>query len=112
MKKNTTKNRVLRAIVFIAIAAAAVAAVMFLWNYLVPAITGWAAINYWQALGLMVLGRLVTGGFRKPKSNKRSSRNEDGHFHPQHAHHHFEGMSKEEKREHIKRFMSMKKEAN
>lgn len=38
-------------------------AVMFLWNTLVPAIIGLPMINYWQALGLFVLCRLLFGGF-------------------------------------------------
>ncbi|MDR1865187.1 MAG: hypothetical protein LBR08_06405 [Bacteroidales bacterium] len=49
----------------LAIAAVAVfsAAVMFLWNMLVPDIFGLAVINFWQALGLLVLSRLLLGGF-------------------------------------------------
>jgi len=35
-----------------------------LWNWLVPAIIGWHAIGFWQAVGLLVLTRLLFGGFR------------------------------------------------
>jgi hypothetical protein len=35
--------------------------VMSLWNWLVPAVIGWKAIDFWQALGLLVLTRLLFG---------------------------------------------------
>ncbi|MDR2868492.1 MAG: hypothetical protein LBV46_03010, partial [Bacteroidales bacterium] len=35
-----------------------------LWNALIPAIFGLVCINFWQALGLLVLGRMLFGGFR------------------------------------------------
>ena len=38
--------------------------VMLLWNWLVPPITGWHAIEFTQALGLLVLCRILFGGFR------------------------------------------------
>ncbi len=50
---------------FILIFAALVGATMLLWNALLPAIFGVVAITYWQALGLLVLGRLLFGGFGK-----------------------------------------------
>jgi Ca2+/H+ antiporter, TMEM165/GDT1 family len=37
---------------------------MHLWNFLMPAIFGLRIITFWQAVGLMVLGRLLFGGFR------------------------------------------------
>lgn len=36
--------------------------VMSLWNWLVPALFGLRAIGYWQALGLVVLSRILFGG--------------------------------------------------
>jgi hypothetical protein len=36
-------------------------AVMYLWNWLVPAIVGWKSIDFWQALGLLVLSRILFG---------------------------------------------------
>lgn len=40
-------------------------AVMGLWNALLPALFGVPLITFWQALGLLVLGRLLFGfGFR------------------------------------------------
>ena len=37
--------------------------VMNLWNWLMPAIFGWHAINFWQALGLLLLSKILFGGF-------------------------------------------------
>ena len=39
------------------------ALVMLLWNWLVPPIFGWSAIGFWQALGLLLLCRILVGGF-------------------------------------------------
>ena len=39
--------------------------VMLLWNWLLPSIFGIAAINYWQALGILVLSKILFGGFGK-----------------------------------------------
>ena len=36
--------------------------VMRLWNWLAPQITGWRQITFWQALGLLVLCRILFGG--------------------------------------------------
>src|SRR5579862_9212025 len=38
--------------------------VMVLWNWLAPAVFGFHEINFWQALGLLVLSKLLFGGFR------------------------------------------------
>jgi hypothetical protein len=50
------------------IAALAVAAfsfaVMSLWNVLMPALFAAKAISFWQALGLLVLSKILFGGFR------------------------------------------------
>jgi hypothetical protein len=37
--------------------------VMHLWNWLVPALFGLHMITFWQALGLLVLCRILFGGF-------------------------------------------------
>jgi hypothetical protein len=39
------------------------AAVMLLWNWLMPSMFGLAVINFWQALGLLALGRILFGSF-------------------------------------------------
>jgi len=33
-----------------------------LWNWLLPALFGWREITFWQALGLLVLCRILFGG--------------------------------------------------
>jgi hypothetical protein len=38
-------------------------AVLWLWNWLIPAIFGLHAISFWQALGLLVLSKILFGGF-------------------------------------------------
>lgn len=38
--------------------------VMSLWNALLPGIFAVRAITFWQALGLLVLSKLLFGGFR------------------------------------------------
>lgn len=37
--------------------------VMSLWNWLIPPIFGWQTISYWQAVGLLILTRILFGGF-------------------------------------------------
>lgn len=36
---------------------------MFLWNYLVPPIFNGPEITFWQALGLLLLSKILFGGF-------------------------------------------------
>lgn len=38
--------------------------VMSLWNWLMPPLFGWHVISFWQALGLLVLSKILFGGFR------------------------------------------------
>ena len=40
--------------------------VELLWNAVVPPATGWHPLTYWQALGLLVLSKILFGGFRGP----------------------------------------------
>jgi hypothetical protein len=37
---------------------------MTLWNWLMPALFGLRVITFWQALGLLILCKIVFGGFR------------------------------------------------
>lgn len=37
--------------------------VLHLWNWLLPPLFGWKQIEFWQALGLLVLCRVLFGGF-------------------------------------------------
>jgi hypothetical protein len=38
--------------------------VMSLWNWLMPALFGLHSIKFWQAVGLLVLSKILFGGFR------------------------------------------------
>jgi hypothetical protein len=38
--------------------------VMSLWNWLMPALFGWHLISFWQAFGLLILSKILFGGFR------------------------------------------------
>jgi hypothetical protein len=41
--------------------------VMSLWNWLVPAVFGGKLITFWQAIGMLVLSRVLVGGFSRPR---------------------------------------------
>ncbi len=57
--------RVLKIVLFAAVALAAASfIVMSLWNALMPSIFAIRAISFWQALGLLILSKLLFGGFR------------------------------------------------
>ena len=38
--------------------------VMSLWNWLTPALFGWHVISFWQAVGILILSKILLGGFR------------------------------------------------
>jgi len=38
--------------------------VMSLWNWLMPSLFGLRLLTFWQALGLLVLSKILLGGFR------------------------------------------------
>ena len=61
------KLRFLAPIGILAVAAGFSAVTMLLWNWLMPAIFGLGVISFWQALGILVLCRLLFGGFGKIK---------------------------------------------
>ena len=58
------KRKLLYGLFFIAVFLLLSGVVMYLWNTLLPQIVHVSAINYWQALGLMVLCRILFGRFR------------------------------------------------
>jgi hypothetical protein len=55
---------------FVLLAAVAIAVfgliVMGLWNWLMPVLFGWPEIGFWQAVALLVLSKILFGGFRGP----------------------------------------------
>ena len=62
------KHWIVRRLKFVLFAAAALVVfgfvVMSLWNWLMPSLFGFRFINFWQALGLLLLSRILFGGFR------------------------------------------------
>ena len=48
--------------------------IMLLWNWLMPAIFGLVTINYWQAVGIIILAKFLFGGFGNRRSKRRYSK--------------------------------------
>ena len=46
------------------------AIVMLLWNAILPEVTSARPLSYWQALGLLVLSRILFGSFRFDRPGK------------------------------------------
>lgn len=54
----------LKSLFFVVIAVVAMAAVvMWLWNWLIPDLFNGSTITFWQAIGLMLLSRILFRGF-------------------------------------------------
>ncbi len=68
MIERMIQNRVSRAVKILMMVLIASAlfgfVVMSLWNWLMPALFGWRSISFWQALGLLLLTKLLFGGLR------------------------------------------------
>ena len=50
------------------------AVVQWLWNAILPPVLGVGLLNYWQAVGLLVLCRILFGGFRGGSAPWRKGR--------------------------------------
>ena len=46
------------------------AVVMWLWNWLLPELFGLTTITFWQALGILVLSKILFGGWMHKKGGK------------------------------------------
>jgi hypothetical protein len=61
-------NKIERVLKFVLIAALAVSVfsflIMKLWNWLMPGLFGLHLISFWQAVGILVLSKILFGGFR------------------------------------------------
>ncbi len=90
------RTKALKPIIYLAIFAISGLVVMYLWNSIIPSVIGWTELNYLQSLGMIVLSRLLFGGFGgiKHKSEHRKIRDE------------LKEMSKEQKREYIREYMN------
>ena len=61
-------GRIVRVLRFAMIAALFITVLSFvvmrLWNWLTPSLFGWHVITFWQALGILVLSKILFGGLR------------------------------------------------
>jgi hypothetical protein len=90
-KYNRTRKRfILFPLIFLAGLFLLSAVVMWLWNFILPAVSGLGLLTYWQAMGLLVLCKILFGGFRFSRHQK--------------LHHNFAGAGFKEK------FMQMNEE--
>ena len=62
------RHRFVRGLKFVLFAAMFVTVcgfvVMSLWNWLMPALFGWHVISFGQAVGILILSKILFGGFR------------------------------------------------
>ena len=63
MRDTFKKRKLLFIPIFIAAVFLFGAVVMGLWNAILPAVIGVKAINLWQALGVLLLSKILFGGF-------------------------------------------------
>jgi hypothetical protein len=68
-EKHMTSHKVGKGIKILLFALVAATAfgfiVMELWNALMPELFGWHKLTFWQALGLLVLAKILFGGFHR-----------------------------------------------
>ncbi len=127
MKKIARARHILKGVAFVVVfAAAASVIVMLLWNALIPSLIGWGAVNFWQAAGLLILCRLLFGGFGRhhghhhPFGGRRGGgrwgggRWGDPRFEAMHdeMHKEMKGMSRAEKMEYIRKRMMAERSAD
>ncbi len=84
--KERGKNFWIKRAIFIPIAIVAGvfvfgSVVMLLWNSLLPAILGVSTITFWQAIGILVLSKILFGGFGGRHGHHRCH----GHGHDWHG---------------------------
>jgi hypothetical protein len=48
--------------------------VLHLWNWLLPPLFGWRQVTFWQALGILVLCRVLFGGLGRHGSGRSNFR--------------------------------------
>ena len=68
MRTQRIVRGIVRGLMFFPVALLILALVGFLfmslWNWLMPALFGLRLITFWQALGLLILSKILFGGFR------------------------------------------------
>lgn len=83
------------------VAAGCGALVMWLWNWLIPAIAGWETVNFWQALGILALARILFGGFGRHGMTDQMD-HMHSHYHS-HLHRKWQKMTPEEREAFIRK---------
>ena len=72
------KLRFLMPFGFLVVTAGFGAVVMLLWNWLMPTLFGVAVINYWQALGILALCRILFGSFSGSRHHRMNMGRREG----------------------------------
>ena len=60
--------------IFIAFVTAISWLVMFLWNAILPDVVGVKPLTFWQAAGLLLLAKILFGGFGKGRGHWKNSK--------------------------------------
>lgn len=89
------RHRGVKILIFIVLVALAALVVMLLWNSIVVSVIGLGALTYLQAAGLLILCRLLFGGVRPHRRHIDRGVREQ-----------LRGMSRQQKREYIRDYMS------
>lgn len=105
MKK--TFRTLVTLLVLLAIPALAGLGIMALWNGIVSGVCGFAAITFYQAVGLFLLGQLLGSGFIIPLFIGFGSLHAIRHHHHEDWRDHWHKMSDEDRREFIQRRREM-----
>ncbi len=74
------KRKALYVLFYVAMVLALSGAAMVLWNALLPSAFHLPTLNYWQALGLVVLGRILFGRLNFPEFGSRRNVKEGQHL--------------------------------
>jgi uncharacterized membrane protein len=76
------RRKARKVVLFLTLGVAAAALlgflVMSLWNWLAPAVFAGRTITYWQALGILLLSRILFGGFFRRHGGRGRPRFVDG----------------------------------
>jgi apolipoprotein N-acyltransferase len=72
-RRFTPLKVVLLVFVFVAVVSALSWLVMFLWNAILTDVTGVKPLSFWQAAGLLLLAKILFGGWRRRSSPRREA---------------------------------------
>lgn len=63
--------KVLKIVLFVVAGGAVLGFItMELWNALLPQIFGWSRITFWQGIGLLILSKILFGGFHRHSGHR------------------------------------------